>query len=236
MVEVIDFGIRDYGEILHQQENLFHTLIEEKKEGIKGKEYILIGEHAPVLTMGRRAKSSNILISDEILKKKRIGLYQIGRGGDVTYHCPGQITVYPILDLDRHGLGVKDYVALMEEAVIILLQKYGIKGERVEGATGVWIGKGTSVERKICAIGIKCNRFCTMHGFALNVNNSLEGFTFINPCGFKDKGVTSMQEELQNGDAVENKQLPDIEKIKRELLHIFLSLIFPLEEILNLPE
>lgn len=122
--------------------------------------------------------------------------YHVERGGDVTYHGPGQLVAYPILDLERHHLGVKDYVGLIEEAVIQTIALYGIRGERVDGASGVWIGAKTSDERKICALGVKCSRFCTMHGLALNVNTSLDGFSIINPCGFVDRGVTSMAREI----------------------------------------
>lgn len=229
MVKVIDFGIGKYEEILNSQRELFGSLVKDKKEGREGEEFILIGEHFPVITLGRRAHESNVLIPQNILNERGIELYKIERGGDVTYHGPGQLIVYPILDLEKHRFGVKDYVNLLEETVIKLLQNYGIKGERVDGATGVWIDKGSKKERKICAIGIKCSRFCTMHGLALNVNPDLTGFSLINPCGFVDKGVTSLQKETGNF-ASENA----MSIIKKDFLHIFLSLIFPFEEILYL--
>lgn len=227
-IEVRDFGLGNYEEILNLQNSLFETLISDKKNHHNSEETILIGEHPSVITLGRRAKIENILVADSLLSDRCIRIYKIGRGGDVTYHCQGQLIVYPILDLDYHKLGVKKYVELLEETVIRLLDKYGIKGERIEGATGVWIGKGSGKERKICAIGIKCSHFCTMHGLALNVNADLSGFNLINPCGFTNKGVTSMKEEL----GVEI----DMGKIKREFLHIFLSLIFPFEEFLDFLE
>ena len=225
-MEIIDFGIGDYAEILELQQKIFENLITGKKEVKKAEEKILLGEHPPVITLGRRANESNVLLSEINLNKIGISLFHIGRGGDVTYHCPGQLIVYPIFDLERHGLGVKDYVNILEEAVIQLLLKYDIHGERVEGATGVWIDKGKSSERKICAMGIKCSRFCTMHGLALNVNSDLSGFYMINPCGFQDKGVTSMQKET-------GKEY-DMKKIKEDFLNIFMSLIFPFQESLNL--
>lgn len=231
MVEVIDFGLKNYSEVLILQESLFREIIKNKNEGIKGKEYVLIGEHYPVITLGRRAKESNVLMSKEFLKNKGIELFHIGRGGDVTYHCTGQMIVYPILDLEKHKLGVKDYVNILEETVIKLLEKYGIKGERIEGATGVWISKNSSNERKICALGIKCSHFCTMHGLALNVNADLSGFSLINPCGFQDKGVTSIESELNS-----LKKSLDMKEIKREFLNIFLSLVFPFQKVLYLPE
>ena len=227
-LEIIDFGTEDYENVLNLQQQCFDQLIQDKKAGKEGKEYILIGEHYPVITLGRKAKESNILASPDSLALKGIRSYHIGRGGDVTFHCPGQLIIYPILDLERHGLGVKDYVDILEESVIRLLANHNIKGERVEGATGVWLGKNTPEERKISAIGIKCSRFCTMHGLSLNINADLSGFHLINPCGFQDKGVTSMK--IEKGIEFE------IEKLKKEFLHIFLGLIFPLQEVLHFPE
>lgn len=227
-IEISDYGVARYADILALQQSLFDKLKESKQMGRESKEYLLIGEHEPVVTLGRRADKGNLLVSESMLASHGIGLYHIGRGGDVTFHGPGQLVVYPILDLDLHHLGVKDYVNLLEETVIILLKKYGIKAGRVEGATGVWLGEECQGERKICAIGIKCSRFCTMHGLALNVNTDLTGFSLINPCGFKDKGVTSMQLEL-------GEEL-DMGRIKEDFLHIFLRLIFPFEEIFDFPE
>lgn len=226
-MRVIDFRMGDYQKILDQQTMLFQNLVASKREHKDSEEYILIGEHPAVITLGRKAKENNIISSPQSLKEKGIGVYHIGRGGDVTFHCPGQLVVYPILDLEKHCLGVKDYVSILEESVIRLLRNHGIKGERVENATGVWIGKGTKNERKISAIGIKCSRFCTMHGISLNVNNDLQGFSMINPCGFIEKGVTSMEME---GVKV------DINEIKKEFLDLFLSLIFPLKEVFNFTE
>ena len=216
-MEIIDFKIGEYSKILTFQTDLFDNLIEEKKKKEKGREFILIGEHYPVITLGRRAKISNILVSEQELNKRGIFLHKIGRGGDVTYHCPGQLIVYPILDLEAHRLGVKDYVFILEESVLNLLKKYGIEGDRIEGATGVWIGKGTGNERKICAIGIKCSHFCTMHGIALNVNSDLSGFDLINPCGFQDKGVTSLEKETGNP--------LNMNKVKIDLLNEFLKFL-----------
>ena len=230
MIEIIDFGISKYGEILEIQESLFRQLTEAKKYKQEKKEAILIGEHYPVVTLGRRAYEENVLVSHSHLKSNGIDIYHVGRGGDVTYHGPGQLIVYPIIDLEKYRLGVKDYVNILEETVVRLLKSYAIKGERIEGATGVWIGKGSDTERKISAIGVKCSRYCTMHGISLNVNCDLSGFNLINPCGFKDKGVTSMQREVLIN---ENKDLVEMNKIKQEFLDIFLSLIFPLKEVFN---
>ena len=225
-IEVIDFELKAYQEVLTLQETLFNTLVEAKRQEKKRKEYVLIGEHQPVITLGRRAKESNVLVSEDILKSKGIGVYHIGRGGDVTYHCPGQLIVYPIIELDKHHICVKEYVGLLEETVIQLLAKYGIKGERIEGATGVWIGKGSDNERKISAIGVKCSRYCTMHGLSLNIDSNLNGFTFINPCGFQNKGVTSMKKECEIQSLKEG--FISIENVKKEFLDIFFRLIFPL--------
>lgn len=227
-IEIIDFGIADYEESLALQTSKFESLVGSKKRGEDCGEAILIGEHNPVITLGRRADAANILVSEDYLGKRGVALFKTGRGGDVTYHGPGQLILYPVIDLDKHRLGVKQYVDLLEETVIRLLGEYGIEAGRVEGATGVWLGTGGQAERKICAIGVKCSHFCTMHGLALNVNNSLEGFSLINPCGFTDKGVTSIKKETGRE--------PDMEEVKKKMLHIFLSLIFPFKEILHFPE
>ena len=219
-IELIDFGVSDYEKILHYQTDLFEQMIREKKEtGITEKEYLLLGEHEAVITIGKHGKKENILFDGFQLESNKIKVFEIGRGGDVTYHCPGQLIAYPLIDLNRHGLGVKKYVDLLEETVIKVIAAYGIKGERIEGATGVWIRKNGE-DRKICALGIKCSRYCTMHGIALNVNSKLDGFKMINPCGFTDKGVTSIQQEL--------KKEIDIKEVKKRFSDIFFRLIFSL--------
>ncbi len=183
--------------MLLRQKDLFSSMVMLKKDKKPlSKEYLLLVEHNPVITLGKHAKEYNLLLSEEEAANRGVGMYHIERGGDVTFHGPGQLVVYPILDLEYHHLGVKDYVNLLEEAVILTLGEFNIKGERVEGASGVWIDKGSRKERKICALGIKCSRFVTMHGLALNVNTDLTGFQMINPCGFVDKGVTSLAQEL----------------------------------------
>lgn len=196
-LNIIDEGIKDYDEMLAKQRNKFQEMVARKKNGLLiEKEYIYMVEHPDVITLGKHAKESNLLINEDELNQRGIQVHRIERGGDVTYHGPGQLVAYPILDLEFHRLGAKDYVALLEEAVIRTISNFGIKGERVMGASGVWIGAGTPGERKICAIGVKCSRYITMHGLALNVNTNLDGFRVINPCGFIDKGVTSVAEEL----------------------------------------
>ena len=217
--EIIDFGIKDYNDILKLQQKLFFDLLEHNSvNNSKSYEYLLLGEHFPVITCGKHANKENILLTTEILNSKNISVVEIERGGDVTYHAPGQLIAYPIIDMKKYALTVKQYVNLLEESVIRLIANYGIKGERIEGATGVWVDKGNDKERKICAIGIKCRKFCTMHGLALNVTTDLSGFSMINPCGFIEKGVTSMATELG--------YKPEMNKIKKEFSDIFFSLIF----------
>jgi len=171
------------------------------------------------MTLGKSGHESNLLIPEELLQNRGIEFFHINRGGDITYHGPGQITGYPVFDLDYWHLGLKQYIHQLEETVIRFLALYGIKGERLDGATGVWLDpliKGRA--RKICAIGVKSSRFVTMHGFALNINTDLSYFTLINPCGFVDKGVTSLEKELGE------KQNFELAKIK---LHALFSEMFP---------
>lgn len=197
MINSIDLGRIAYREAWAKQLELFDKLVEESKDGkVSEDEYLLFAEHDHVYTLGFHGHAENMLISVEMLAAQGIECVRIERGGDITYHGPGQMVVYPIIRLKQHGLGVKSYINLLEEAVIQTIAGYGIKGERVEGATGVWLDVGTPRERKICAIGVKCRRFVTMHGLALNVNTDLSRFSAINPCGFIDKGVTSIAAEL----------------------------------------
>lgn len=193
---ILDEGIKDYGEMLAKQRGIFSVMVEKKKLGLPiEEEYIFLVQHNPVVTLGKHAKENNVLFSEEMLHERGVEVFHIERGGDVTYHGPGQLVAYPIIDLEIHHLGVKDYVNLLEETVIRTIAEFGVKGERVPGASGVWIDAGTPFERKICALGVKCSRFITMHGLALNVNTDLSGFSLINPCGFTDKGVTSLARE-----------------------------------------
>ncbi|MCM1489881.1 MAG: lipoyl(octanoyl) transferase LipB [Muribaculum sp.] len=183
--------------MLAKQRGIFHTMVDRKNRGLPiEEEYLMLVEHNPVITLGKHADTGNVLFTEEMLRERGVEIFRIERGGDVTYHSPGQLVVYPIIDLENHHLGVKDYVYLLEEAVIRCIAEYGVKGERVSGASGVWIDAGTPGERKICALGVKCSRFITMHGLALNVNTDLSGFSLINPCGFIGKGVTSLALEL----------------------------------------
>lgn len=217
-MRIVDFGLTPYREMWEAQKRIQKQLIESKKsfKGITS-ECILVGEHPAVYTLGKHGKEQNLLLDKTKLADHGCECIKIERGGDITYHGPGQVIVYPIIDLPSHSLGVKKYVELLEESVIRLLKEYGIKSERIAGATGVWLDKDTPNERKICAIGIKISHGVTMHGFALNVNTDLNGFRAINPCGFIDKGVTSMEKEL--------KKNLEMSVIKKRLVEILVEII-----------
>lgn len=214
----IDWKKIDYSEALERQLRVFHFKVSQKLLGNTeiDNDFILC-EHDNVYTLGKHGKDANMLISKEYLKKINAKVYHINRGGDITYHGPGQITGYPSLDLDGLHFGIRDYIYSLEQMVINLMQDYDIKCERLEGATGVWIDANTQKARKICAIGVKVSRGITMHGFALNVNTDLKYFSYINPCGFVDKGVTSMEKEL--------KEKVSIDIVKQKLYNHFLQLI-----------
>lgn len=206
-MKITDLGCKPYRETWDKQLSLSQALIDGN-----GEEDVLFVEHPHVYTLGLHGKANNMLLSQEELQRRGIEFIHIERGGDITYHGPGQIVVYPIINLLNHHLGVKAYVNMLEQIVIDLLASYGVESGRVEGATGVWLGIGTPRERKICAIGVKCSRFVTHHGFALNINTDLSYFSLINPCGFIDKGVTSLALEL--GHSV------DMEEVKHRLRDI----------------
>lgn len=196
-IQVIREGCVPYRQMLDRQHELFDAMVSRKRHGEPvDTEYILLVEHPSVITLGRHADRNNLLVDHVLLADRGIDVVDIDRGGDITYHGPGQLVVYPIIDMERHHLGVKAYVSILEQAVIDTLAALGIESGRVEGATGVWLGIGTPAERKICAIGVRCSHFVTMHGLALNVNTDLTQFSLINPCGFTDKGVTSIAREL----------------------------------------
>lgn len=178
---------------------------------------IFFVEHPHVFTLGKSGHENNLLINPGFLDSIGATYFRTDRGGDITYHGPGQLVGYPILDLDRLGIGVKNYIHAMEEAIICTLAESGIPAGRLDGATGVWLDAGTPKARKICAIGVRISRGITMHGFALNVNTDLKYFSYINPCGFVDKGVTSIQKELG--------MAADMGKVKQRLLHHLCSLL-----------
>ena len=192
-----DWGLIDYAEAWQRQESLFSQRLEQKAAGdVSALDRIILCEHPHVYTLGRSGKAANMLMTDEQLKRIGAAYYHIDRGGDITYHGPGQLVCYPILDLERYGLGLKEYIHLIEEAVIHVCSGYGIEAGRLEKATGVWLDAHGPRARKICAIGVRSSRYVTMHGLALNVNTDLRYFSYINPCGFVDKGVTSIAKEL----------------------------------------
>ena len=200
-----DIGQRDYKETWDYQEDIFKKLVDNKKtvNGIADTDEIALPgtlifvEHPHVYTLGRNGSESNLLLDYIQLQTKDAAFYRIDRGGDITYHGPGQIVGYPIFDLERIKIGLKEYIYRLEEAIIRTAGEFGLAASRFEGGTGVWLDpENGGRARKICAIGVKASRYITMHGFAFNVNTDLAYFNYINPCGFTDKGVTSLEKEL----------------------------------------
>lgn len=205
----IDLGLKDYKECWDYQEKQFSELISEKRAIGKptDKNHFLLVEHPHVYTLGKSGDEKNLLANADFLKKIDATYYKINRGGDITYHGPGQIVGYPIIDLEYYKIGVREYIEKMEDAIIDAIAEYGIIGGRKEGATGIWVQPDHKVRaRKIAAIGVRVSRYVTMHGFALNVNTDMRYFNYINPCGFATFGVTSIQQEL-------GKEIP-MEEIK----------------------
>ncbi len=200
MKEVIfeDLGIIPYKQAWDYQRQVFEQLIDEKKNNSgRKKQYLLFCQHNHVFTLGKSGKVQNLLIPEQLCKNRGIEYFAIERGGDITYHGPQQLVAYPIIDLEAFDCGIKNYISQLEDVVIRVLNQYGIQGEKDEKAMGVWMDAANPAKaRKICAIGVKSSRFVTMHGFALNVNTDLSYYNFINPCGFVDRGVTSMEKEL----------------------------------------
>lgn len=224
-----DIGQKDYKETWDYQTEIFTRLVEQKKQNtglpIRITEELpgtlIFVEHPNVYTLGKSGSENNMLLDYIQLRAKDASYYRIDRGGDITYHGPGQIVGYPIFDLEKIGIGLKEYIFRIEEAVINTLSQLGIKSTRLAGSTGVWLDcDKPGKTRKICAIGVKASKFVTMHGFAFNVNTNLTYFDNINPCGFTDKGVTSVEKELG--------KLQDINSIK-EILKNNLLEIFDLE-------
>tara|TARA_B110000027_G_scaffold1693_1_gene1483 strand:- start:3393 stop:4109 length:717 start_codon:yes stop_codon:yes gene_type:complete len=222
-IELIELGLTSYKRALAIQEDLFNKIILVKRANRQNtiqestKNYLLWVEHSPVFTIGKSGKKEHLLFDKEDLKQKEIEFYATNRGGDITFHGPGQIVGYPILDLDNFFTDIHKYLRLLEETVILTLQDYGIKGARTIGQTGVWLEAETPFARKICALGVRASRWVTMHGFALNVNTDLSYFEGIIPCGIQGKGVTSMKKEL--GAKI------SIEEVKTKLKHYF-SILF----------
>ncbi|MFQ3239275.1 MAG: lipoyl(octanoyl) transferase [Olleya marilimosa] len=201
-VQIQDLGTKDFKETWDYQEELFKgildTKIKNRREaaGLVTNNYFLFVEHPHVYTLGKSGDMSNLLLNEAQLKEKGATFYKINRGGDITYHGPGQLVGYPILDLDNFFTDIHKYLRFLEEVIILTLDEYGLKATRSEGETGVWLDVGTPFARKICAMGVRASRWVTMHGFALNVNANLGYFDNIIPCGIKGKAVTSMQVEL----------------------------------------
>lgn len=204
--QFLSLGMMDYKKAWDYQEELFLKTIEIKTANRKIEDkdhqitpnYLIFLEHPHVYTLGKSGSEENLLLDDDGLKEKQATYYKINRGGDITYHGPGQIVGYPIIDLDNFFTDIHKYLRLLEEAVILTLKEYGIESGRIKGLTGVWIDyeEGAKNPRKICALGVKSSRWVTMHGFAFNVNTDLNYFKNIIPCGIDDKAVTSMEAEL----------------------------------------
>jgi len=218
-----DLGLVDYKEAWDFQEQLLKLTIDLKiknrKENteIETPNHFLFVEHPHVYTLGKSGDITNLLANKEQLASKGATFYKINRGGDITYHGPGQIVGYPILDLDNFFADIHKYLRFLEEMVILTLAEYGLKGERSDGETGVWLDVGTPFARKICAMGVRASRWVTMHGFALNVNTDLGYFDLMVPCGIKDKAVTTLSVEL-------GKQSVSIDGVKEKLLKHFSNL------------
>lgn len=219
-VIIQDLGLKDYKDTWDYQELLFKQTIDLKIKNrreetkLETPNHFLFVEHPHVYTLGKSGNLSNLLIDEQQLEKKGAKFYKINRGGDITYHGPGQIVGYPILDLDNFFTDIHKYLRLLEEMVILTLAEYGLKAVRSEGETGVWLDVGTPFARKICALGVRASRWVTMHGFALNVNADLGYFDLMIPCGIKGKAVTSLNVEL-------GKKEVDMEEVKQKLLRHF---------------
>lgn len=222
-VEIQELGLKDYKETWEFQEQLFREIIDIKiknrkeQTSLETHNYFLLVEHPHVYTLGKSGDVDNLLISEEKLAEINARFYKINRGGDITYHGPGQIVGYPILDLENFFTDIHKYLRFLEEMIIRTLSEYGLKAERSPGETGVWFDAGTPFARKICALGVRSSRWVTMHGFAFNVNTNLGYFDYMNPCGIKGKAVTSLNVELGK---------PEIsqEAVKEKLLKHFSEL------------
>lgn len=222
-VEIQELGLKDYKETWEFQEQLFREIIDIKiknrkeQTSLETHNYFLLVEHPHVYTLGKSGDVDNLLISEEKLEEINARFYKINRGGDITYHGPGQIVGYPILDLENFFTDIHKYLRFLEEMIIRTLSEYGLKAERSPGETGVWFDAGTPFARKICALGVRSSRWVTMHGFAFNVNTNLGYFDYMNPCGIKGKAVTSLNVELGK---------PEIsqEEVKEKLLKHFSEL------------
>ncbi len=220
-VKFMDLGLIDYAEAWEYQKQVFDKTLEAKQKNLTTENHLLFCEHPHVFTLGKSGNRQNLLVDDRWLEDKGIPCYQTDRGGDITYHGPGQLVGYPIFDVDNFNISVKEFVFDFETVLIRTIKHFGLHGERLERATGVWIDAGIKgKERKIAAIGMRIHNKVSMHGFALNVNTDMDYFNYINPCGFQDKGVTSLEKEL-------NHKI-DMVKVKRLLIKEF-EIIFEAE-------
>ncbi|MGK0412179.1 MAG: lipoyl(octanoyl) transferase [Polaribacter sp.] len=224
-----DLGIQDYKETWDYQSELLQEIVDVKIHNRRNdeqtitKNYFLFVEHPHVYTLGKSGDLNNLLLNEKQLAEKEATFYKINRGGDITYHGPGQIVGYPILDLENFFTDIHKYLRLLEESIILTIAEYGLKGVRSKGETGVWLDVETPFARKICALGIRSSRWVTMHGFALNVNTNLGYFDNIIPCGIKGKAVASMESEL-------GKKI-NTEEVKQKILKHFKTL-FEVDEFL----
>lgn len=222
-IELQDLGLKDYKDTWDYQEALFKGIVDTKIKNrredanLDTNNYFLFVEHPHVYTLGKSGDMSNLLVDEAQLVEKGASFYKVNRGGDITYHGPGQIVGYPILDLDNFFTDIHKYLRLLEEMIILTLAEYGLKAERSKGETGVWLDVGTPFARKICAMGVRASRWVTMHGFALNVNANLGYFDLMIPCGIRGKAVTSLNVEL-------GKKTVDEAEVKTKLLKHFSQL------------
>ena len=222
-IKLEDLGSKDYKDTWDYQETLFKEILDIKIKnrredaGLETPNYFLFVEHPHVYTLGKSGDMSNLLLDEKQLEEKGATFYKINRGGDITYHGPGQIVGYPILDLDNFFTDIHKYLRFLEEVIILTLKEYGLDATRSEGETGVWLDVGTPFARKICAMGVRASRWVTMHGFALNVNANLGYFDNIIPCGIRGKAVTSLNVELGV------KEVDEAE-VKEKLLNHFKTL------------
>jgi lipoyl(octanoyl) transferase len=229
-----NLGLIDYKQAWDYQTSLFDSIVKTKianrdmpeNEQLTTSNFLLFCEHPHVYTLGKSGKASNLLISGEMLKEKKATYYEINRGGDITYHGPGQIVAYPVFDLDNFFTDIHKYLRYLEEAVIRTIEHYGIKGGRIDGLTGVWVeSENPATARKICAMGVKASRWITMHGLGFNVNTDLSYFGNIIPCGIEDKAVTSLARET--GRELNIKEVQDI--LLKHLTELFELEIYPAE-------
>jgi lipoyl(octanoyl) transferase len=223
IIMIKELGLLDYAKAFEIQTDLFNEILQIKSINLKQNSqlktpnYFLFVEHPPVYTLGKSGDINNLLLTQEQLEQRGISFHQSNRGGDITYHGQGQIVGYPILDLDNFFSDIHEYMRVLEEVIIATIAEYGLKGERSEGESGVWLDVGTPFARKICALGVKTSRWVTMHGFALNVSTNLGYFDHIIPCGIRGKAVTSLEAEL-------GKKIPFDEvklKIQYHFAHLF---------------